>query len=103
MGIEINGLNNRATQGAGTSKQDKEVQGGKGESADKGAPTTQGDSVSLTDTASRLSNLSEALADTPVVNTDKVAAFREAIANGSYQVNPEKVAEKLMGLEESLG
>jgi len=103
MGIEINGLVNRGPHGANSNKTEKESQGSAASSSEGQSSAPASDSVSLTDTASRMSNIQQALADVPVVNADKVAELREAISNGSYQIDPEKVAEKLLSFEQNLG
>lgn len=55
-----------------------------------------GDSVDLTDGARQLQNLQSAVAATPVVDTSRVAALREAIANGSYRIDPQGIADGLL-------
>ena len=39
----------------------------------------------------------------PVVNEAKVAAIRSAIEDGSYQVVPERIADKLLRMDRELG
>jgi negative regulator of flagellin synthesis FlgM len=57
------------------------------------------DSVSLTDAAARLQKLEAALANQPVVDKQRVEEIRQALAEGSYQTDPERVAAKLLELE----
>lgn len=54
------------------------------------------DSVDLTDSARQLQDLQAAVAGTPVVDSSRVDALREAIANGSYKVDPQRVADGLL-------
>jgi negative regulator of flagellin synthesis FlgM len=54
------------------------------------------DSVDLTDSARQLQDLQAAVAGTPVVDNSRVDALREAIANGSYKVDPQRVADGLL-------
>lgn len=42
------------------------------------------------------SAVQQALADTPVVNREKVDAIKAAIANGAFSINPEKIADGLL-------
>ena len=76
------------------------------ESSSGGAPRNQtagtGDQVSLTPTALRLHGAEQRLANQPVVDEARVEAIRQAIAEGSYQVNAERVAEKLLDLERTM-
>lgn len=66
-----------------------------------GAP--QGDRVDLTDTSARLQAIERSLADVPVVDEQRVDAIRQSIADGSYEVSPERVADGLLQMEKDLG
>lgn len=65
------------------------------------APQTS-DQLTLTSSARSLQKLSDAVAQTPVVNSDKVASVKQALANGTYQVNASSVADKLLQFEQGL-
>jgi len=67
------------------------------------APTQAADQVGLTQAAQQLRHLEKQIADQPVVDTQKVNAVKEALANGSFEINPARIAEKMMGLERALG
>ena len=60
------------------------------------------DQVSLTGAARQLQELEHQLATAPVVDSKKVEAVRTAIENGTFTVHPERVAEKLISLEQAL-
>ena len=104
MAFEINGLNHTQTQSQSSSDA-KQVDVARGEAsnaqAETGTPSTT-DTVSLTDTATRLQSLENTLSNLPVSDPQRVESFRQAILNGSYEVNPQSVAEKLMNVEEQL-
>jgi negative regulator of flagellin synthesis FlgM len=57
------------------------------------------DHVTLTGSARILQKLSEAVAGAPVVNAAKVAAVKQAVQSGSYQVDSGRVADKLLNFE----
>jgi negative regulator of flagellin synthesis FlgM len=59
--------------------------------------------VSLTDGAARLKRLEQALSGVPVVDQARVAAIKELIHAGRYEVDAEKVAQKLLNFEQALG
>ena len=59
------------------------------------APKSNADRVDLSDTALRLSQLDTA----PEDNSDRIAALKAAIDNGSYEINSSRVAEKLIDME----
>lgn len=61
------------------------------------------DTVEFTDTASRLSQLSADVAKADGVDVEKVEAIRQRIAEGSYEVNPDRIAEALVSLEREFG
>lgn len=49
----------------------------------------------------RLRALEASVAKTPEVNVERVNALKQAIADGSYQVNTAKLADKLVEMESS--
>ncbi len=58
-----------------------------------------GEPVELSKDARQLQNLTDKIAAQPSVNSEKVAQLKQAIAEGSYQVDNQRVASKLLGLE----
>lgn len=66
--------------------------------AEPGGQPTSGDRVTLTPAARHLLETTEAGAP---VDEAKVAAIRAAIADGSYTVDAGRVAERLIGLDNS--
>jgi negative regulator of flagellin synthesis FlgM len=60
------------------------------------------DTVSLTNTATQLQSLQQTLSNVPEVNAERVEALRAAIADGTYKVDPEKVAQNLIEFERQL-
>ena len=57
------------------------------------------DVVTLTDLASRLRQLADAVEQMPEVDQEKVAAYRQSIENGTYSIDDRQIAEKLTELE----
>lgn len=66
-----------------------------------GRPSTV-DTVSLTDTASRLRELENSLANMPVVDTQRVESIQRAIADGSYEMDAARIADKMLRFEAEL-
>ncbi|HEC11730.1 MAG TPA: flagellar biosynthesis anti-sigma factor FlgM [Acidiferrobacteraceae bacterium] len=60
------------------------------------------DTVSLTETASQLQQLESELASLPVVDTNRVEAIRQSIQSGSFEVDANRVADRLTSLESDL-
>ena len=73
---------------------------GEGSAAPAAAPAK--DHVTLTDSARSLQKIEEAVAKTPVVNADKVAAVRQAISSGTYKIDAHRVAGKILKYESGL-
>jgi len=61
-----------------------------------------GESVQLSKDARQLQNVADKIAHQPSVDSERVAQLKQAIADGSYQINNERVASKLLGLEAQL-
>jgi negative regulator of flagellin synthesis FlgM len=54
------------------------------------------DTVVISDAAKRIQEARAQLDKIPDVREDKVAELRGQIQNGTYEINPEKTAEKLL-------
>ena len=74
-----------------------------GEGSAAPASTSQtGDHVTLTDSARSMQKIEQAVAQAPVVNTAKVASIKQAVNNGTYQVDAGRVADKILQFESGL-
>jgi len=60
-------------------------------------------SVQITGAARRLADLDQKVRSLPDVNEERVSQLRAAIEQGSYQVRPQHIADKLISLERTLG
>ena len=56
----------------------------------------QGDSVQLSPLSSQLQAIEGSMADTPAVDSARVAEIKQAIAEGRFKVNPDVVADHLL-------
>jgi negative regulator of flagellin synthesis FlgM len=61
--------------------------------------STATDKVSLTDTATQLQSLQQKISDAPEVNEQRVADIKAAIADGSYNVDSQKLARNMIDFE----
>ncbi|MGL4319101.1 MAG: flagellar biosynthesis anti-sigma factor FlgM [Pseudomonas sp.] len=110
MVIDFNRLNN-ATSPANSgrtsnaqSSSNKEAVSGTLPSATQAAgeqasTAKSGDSVQLSREAQQLQKVSDKLRDLPTVDKERVAKLKQAIADGSYQVDSQRVAGKLLDFE----
>jgi negative regulator of flagellin synthesis FlgM len=57
------------------------------------------DRVSVTSEAARLQEIEEQLMSVPEVNAQRVAEIKAQIAAGTFDFNPQRIAEKLIAFE----
>ena len=104
MPIEITGQNNSPVQTDRNTRPENNV--GRSEptvdqEASSGRPSTA-DTVSLTETSAQLRSIESSLAALPVVDAQRVESIKQAIADGSYQIDSQTVADKLIDFEATL-
>lgn len=66
---------------------------------------TQGarpDSVSLSSQARDLKKLEEQLSSYPEVDDDRIEQIKSALADGSYKIDAEQLAQKMLDMDESI-
>jgi negative regulator of flagellin synthesis FlgM len=59
--------------------------------------------VHITDSARTIATLSQAVQDTPEVDGARVSTLQQTIASGNYSVDADKVAARMLQLEQDLG
>ncbi len=60
------------------------------------------DKVTLTGASTQILDLEQKTANLNIDNSERIASLKAAIADGSYQVNEQNIAEKLMQTENLL-
>ena len=73
--------------------------------ADRSSPVEAaqaGDSLRLTGEATSLQAMQRELSAAPAIDTARVQAVREALENGSYQINPDAIAKRMLDLDGQL-
>ena len=107
MSVNFNGINSNDT-GSLRPKNDAVGQTQKSAispsvvAAETTAAKAQGDQVSFSSQAQNLKELENSIRKLPEVDQDKVARIKAALADGSYQIDNQKLASKLLGFEEEI-
>jgi negative regulator of flagellin synthesis FlgM len=74
----------------------------KSQSEQANVASQTGDQLTLTTSARSLQKLSEAIAQAPVVDAEKVASIKQAVNGGTYRVDSRRVADKILQSEKGL-
>lgn len=101
MSIDINGISSAKVHvppDESQVKQQVEQQPAKSDSSQ----SSTADTVSLSDNAVQLGKINSTVDAAPVVDTKRVEAVKQAISDGTYEVDAAKVADKLMQFESLL-
>lgn len=103
MEIENSRIASLVSDAGGHSKAVDRTAGDTGGSPEKASTGNSGaDKVSLTGDARKLQDLEHQLESQPVVDSQRVDAVRSAVENGTFEVNPDRIADKILSLEEAL-
>ena len=70
-------------------------------SASDAASSSSGD-AHITDSARKLSELEQVVQALPAVDSSRVAEVSTSIQNGTYQINSERIADKLLQSDQDL-
>ena len=63
---------------------------------------SSGDTVNVSQSGLLMSRLEEVVHNTPAVDTQRVAALKNAVSSGSYEIDDQKTADKLLRYERTL-
>jgi negative regulator of flagellin synthesis FlgM len=99
VNTKIDGFQNRPVQ-VGTDKKVSSTSDATATAAQ--ASVAESNPVRITGQARQLASLEQAVNDVPEINEARVAAIRLAIEQGQYEVNPERIADKLLRTEREL-
>ena len=99
MVIDFSRLNNSPSVTGGVRSNTATGSAPKAGETSEAPQTASGEAVHLSQEAQQLQKISDKLRDEPVVNSARVAQLKQAIADGSYQVDAGRVASKLLDFE----
>lgn len=96
---KINGLEPRPARVTATSG----VRALPGATAGPGQEAAQSESsVKLTDASRNLTTIADSLRAMPAVDELRVAAVKQRLQDGTYEIDPQRVADRLLRLESDL-
>jgi len=102
VSIEINSLSGSLFSGAHEQREVTPVNHEPNQKQNETGKPSTGDTVSLTESAKQLHRLEEQVNTQPVVDTQRIDETKQNIANGSFDINPSTIAQKLTMLERQL-
>ena len=102
MADRIKGLDSSSLGASSSGSPIEQIRASTAVSTATSAPQPSVDSVNITDSARRLFALAQAVQDSPEVDAERVAALQHAIASGQYTINPDRVADRLLQMEQDL-
>jgi negative regulator of flagellin synthesis FlgM len=98
---DITNINsNRASLNSNQSSSVKSRNEAKIDSSSEKSSAETGDRVTLTDTASKLKNIEQQINKSSSVDNARVAEVQSAINNGDYDVNADRIADKMLAFED---
>lgn len=103
MAIDFNSVNN--TPANAPKPVSKDRNGGAPAQPDRDkaqAAPQQGANVSISDNARSLTEAQSALAQQPEIDDSKVESIRQALQDGSFQIDAEEVAQKMLDMDNSI-
>src|SRR5687767_3314704 len=104
MTDKINNQGLRPADTAGTRRSEAAKPSSQGQvratAADKSAAAS--DTVNITQSGLLMSKLEELVQSTPIVDRDRVAAIKDALASGTYEIDDQRVADKLLRFERNV-
>ncbi|MFQ5635109.1 MAG: flagellar biosynthesis anti-sigma factor FlgM [Gammaproteobacteria bacterium] len=99
MANTINGLGRPPVDIGKSRAQSVDEAGETGQGTAAGRQAAAGDAVSITDAASHLQRVEASLAALPEINAARVEEIRQQVEAGTYRVNAENLADKLIQFE----
>lgn len=101
MSIDITGLPNNKTTNERSSTVKKDSANSEASNTGKAEASTA-DTVSLTGTAEKLRKLEAALSELPVADEERIEGIKRAVANGTYEIDAQRIADKMLDFERFL-
>ncbi|KPQ01724.1 flagellar biosynthesis anti-sigma factor FlgM [Marinobacter sp. HL-58] len=106
MSVDFNGIGpgqvNTQKTTADKSSGTQNTQPSAGEQAKTQAQSARGENVNLSSQAKDLKQLEQKLGNYPEMDDERIEQIRTALENGSYKIDAEKLAQKMLEMDESI-
>lgn len=102
MAIDLNSSFSQQAMSAREKVSTQRNNGGAASVTNTPARQIQKDTVELSDTVKVMQAADAKIANTPDINSERVASLKAAIDSGSYKVDAERVAEKMIDFDSLL-
>ncbi len=106
MSVDFNGIGpgqvNTQKTTADKSSATQSTQPSTAEQAKTQAQGARGENVNLSSQAKNLKQLEQKLGSYPEMDDDRIEQIRSALESGSYKVDAEKLAQKMLEMDESI-
>ena len=101
MPEKINGQGFRPAEAA-TARRTERPKHSDAEASGSASKSHAGDTVNLTPSGVLMHRLAEVVQNAPATDAGRVKAAKDAIASGHYEVDHQRVADKMLGFEREL-
>lgn len=106
MSVDLNGIGQgRVNTPRTAADKTSGIQGQQLNTEQQAKPQTQrarGENVSLSSQAKNLKQLEQKLGDYPEMDDERISAIRSALENGTYKIDAEQLAQKMLDMDESI-
>ncbi|PUB83512.1 MAG: flagellar biosynthesis anti-sigma factor FlgM [gamma proteobacterium symbiont of Ctena orbiculata] len=102
MAVEINSLSSSNLKGTGDSGMVTRSGLPGGKRSATSTTSTRKDRFDMTGSAGKLLELEARIAQMPIVDAQKVEAVQKALATGSFTIDPQTAADKMLAMELAL-
>jgi negative regulator of flagellin synthesis FlgM len=107
MSVDFNGIgpgqvNNQRPSADKASGSQAPNQAGTEQAKSQAPNSARGENVNLSSQAKNLKQLEQKLADFPEMDDERIEQIRAALEDGSYKVDAQKLAQKMLEMDESI-
>ena len=105
MAIDFNGINSNALnpqKQTARQRSDSAAEGGTNKSGEAAQQPSNSTNVNLSRDAQSIKAAESALQEQPSVDDSRVESIRQALEDGSFQIDADELAQKMLNVDESI-